>query len=268
LSLRPPIRCATPAGVWGYPDRTLTQTKFPFWSAIIILSGSSVSLPAGSTVYVEIRPPADETWYVTVAGGTRLYPTSGDSEARLELWDGTSAVNLYVASRIQITSAGYAPYYISLVATVIITNLIRCRLALYNGASYSVYGYYGYSGFKLSHPQWSPVRTHNQEPKPWRRPLSKPLPPEVAPLRRYAYDILGADPSKPDEYEPAIILEENTPLAIDPNTGQPVELLTVVVRASVLADLLAKFRTGELDPVEAGYEKYLDKWKREVIKLP
>jgi hypothetical protein len=248
--------------------RTLTQTKFPFWSDIIILTGSFVSLPAGSTVYVEIRPPAGETWYITVAGGTRVYPTYGDSDARLELWDGTSAVDLYVASRVRITSAGFAPFYLSLVATVIITNLVRCRLALYNGSSYNLTGYYGYSGFKLSHPQWSPVRTHNQKPKPWRRPLSKPLPPGVAPLRRYAYDILGADPSNPDEYEPAIILEENTPLAIDPNTGQPVELLTVVVRTSVLADLLAKFKTGELDPVKAGYEKYLDKWKQEGYRAP
>jgi hypothetical protein len=148
----------------------------------------------------------------------------------------------------------------------VLTNSLWASLEFY---SYWINtGYYGYSGFKLSQPHWSPVRAHNPGPRPWKRPLSKPLPPVISPLSKYAYDLLFIDPATGVEaYEPAIILEENTPLAVDPHTGQAVELLTVVVKAGVLADLISKFKTGELDPIKTGYKKYLDKWEAEGIRV-
>jgi hypothetical protein len=162
-------------------------------------------------------------------------------------------------------SAGAFGYYGSHRVLKVLTNTLWGRAGIYTWYTYSCYA--GYSGFKLSQPHWSPVLTHNPEPRPWKRPLSQPLPPELAPLQRYAYDILGADPSKPEDYTPAIVLEENTPLAVDPNTNQPVVLQTVVISASTLATLIAKFKTGELDPVKAGYKKYLDKLEAEGIRV-
>jgi hypothetical protein len=254
--------------IWGYHTRTLTQAKFPFWSAIITLTRGSVSVPGNATAYVEIRPPTGETWYITLGAFWNFALPGSGAPINLESWDGTTAIPLQGDSRVQRSDAGYARTQIYVNFTVIITNSLWCRLAFTNPFVNTVTGHYGYSGFKLSHPQWSPVRNHNLEPKPsWRRPLSKPLPPEIAPLRRYAYDVLGADPAKPEEYDTVIILEENTPLAVDPNTNQPVELLTVVVRASVLADMIEKFKTGELDPITAGYDKYLDRWRKEGIRV-
>jgi hypothetical protein len=257
---------ATPADVWGYPTRTLTQTKFPFWSGIITLTGGSVSIPAGAIAYVEIRPPVGETWYVTIASRHNII-YAYDLRMTFEIWDGVSALEILGFSRYYITSHGTHLEHGSIVVTVIITSSRWCRIKYNNPHANAITTHYGYSGFKLSHPQWSPVRAHNPKPEPWKKPLRKPLPPEIAPLRKYAYDMLGADPARPEEYEPSIVLEESTPLAVDPVTGQPVELLTVIVRASVLAELIAKFKTGELDPVGTGYKKYLDKWGREGIKL-
>jgi hypothetical protein len=65
----------------------------------------------------------------------------------------------------------------------------------------------------------------------------------------------------------AVILEEDTPLAVDENTGFTVERKSVYVLADVLADLITKFRTGALDYVKAGYEPYLRKWKAGGIDL-
>jgi hypothetical protein len=267
VSLRTPIRGVTPADVWEYPTRTLTQAKFPFWSAIITLTRGSVSVPGNTTSYVEIRPPAGETWYITLGAFWQYGLPGGAGPINLESWDGATAIPLQGDSRVFRSDVGYTRIQVYVNFTVVITNSLWCRLAFTNPYLGTVTGYYGYSGFKLSHPQWSPVRSHNQESKPWMRPPSKPLPPGLAPLAKYAYDVLGADPTKPEEYDTVIILEESTPLAVDPVTGQPVELLTVVVRASVLADMIRKFRTGELDPVATGYKKYLDKWEHEGIKL-
>ncbi|MEM4570941.1 MAG: hypothetical protein QXE66_06505, partial [Desulfurococcaceae archaeon] len=105
------------------------------------------------------------------------------------------------------------------------------------------------------------------EPRPWRRGKTKPLPATLAGLEKYAYDILGLDPAKPNEYELGIVLEEDVPLAVDPVTSFPIETLTVCVRAGVLAELVNKFKRKELDPSLAGYKKYIDKWKSEGIDL-
>jgi hypothetical protein len=108
-------------------------------------------------------------------------------------------------------------------------------------------------------------RIDNLDPQPWKKMASSPLPTALSALSKYAYNILGIDPAKPNEYSLGIILEEDTPLAVDPKTNFPVERLTVVVKADVLADLIAKFKAGTADPVATGYRKYLDKWKAEGI---
>jgi hypothetical protein len=93
------------------------------------------------------------------------------------------------------------------------------------------------------------------------------LPSAIRALRSYACDILGLDPARPDEYTIGVILEEDTVLAVDPETNFPVERLTVVVKADVLADFIVNFKAGTDDPLVTGYRKYLDRWKAEGIDL-
>jgi hypothetical protein len=246
--------------IWGYPTRTLTQPKFPFWSAIITQQAGSVPVPASATVYVTIQPPTGETWLIDLiysSDATNMFYIYSD-------FDGVTARDHGYVSATTYTGATY------LELTRILTNSLYARLGFMNAGIVNRVGVYGYSGFKLSKPLYSLARdiSNPDPPRPWKRPPSKPPPPEIAPLRRYAYDISFINTATGvEEYDTAIILEENTPLATDPDTNQPVELLTVVVRASVLADMIRKFKTGELDPVKTGYKKYVDKWEQEGIKL-
>jgi hypothetical protein len=235
--------------------------KFPFWSAIITQSqGSVYCSTAGTVYYVTIQPPAGETWLIWL--DFYLDYGGGNSYVRYEDYNGTAArwhSDCF-------TGGTYGSVYPHLGVMKILTNSLYGRMAFVSGAS-GKYGYYGYSGFKLSQPLWSPKRLPAVEPKPWKKPRSEPLPDLISALDKYAYDILGIDPSKPEEYALGIILEEDTPLAIDPATGFPVERLTAVVKADVLADLIAKFKAGTADPVATGYRRYLGKWKAEDIDL-
>jgi hypothetical protein len=250
---------ATPADFWGYPTRTLTQSKFPFWSAIITQQAGSVTVPAGATVYVTIQPPAGETWLIdllySVDGANMFYIYSDFNGA-------TARDHGYVSATIY-TGATY------LELTRILTNSLYARLGFMNTGTVSRTGVYGYSGFKLSKPLYSLARdiSNPDPPRPWKKPATLPLPPIIAGLHPYAREFLEIDINRLNYYVLGILLEEDTPLAHDPDTGFPVERLTVVVPADTLADMIGKFKTGELDPVKTGYKKYLDKWKQEGIKL-
>jgi hypothetical protein len=156
----------------------------------------------------------------------------------------------------------------SLIMSRILTNTLYARIGWNVPGSIAYTGYYGYSGFKLSQPHWSPRRLSSAvDPKPFKRATNLPLPDPLKALDKYKVELLGLDPARPDDYALGIILEEDTPLAIDPDTNFPVERYSAYVKADVLADLVAKFKTGAADPVKAGYRKYLDKWRAEGINL-
>jgi hypothetical protein len=152
-----------------------------------------------------------------------------------------------------------------LIISRILTNTLYARLTGYCSAATTLT--YGYSGFKLSQPQWTPVKTVPLGTKPFKRPTDLPLPSPIKPLEKYKVEILGLDPSKPNDYCLAIILEEGTVLAIDPITGFPVERMSAYVPADTLADLITQFKQGKLSPDETGYTKYIMKWKNEGIDL-
>jgi hypothetical protein len=137
----------------------------------------------------------------------------------------------------------------------------------YNASTTTVAGIYGYSGFKLSEPKWTPKRLNDPPAQPWKKPTTLNLPSSIAPLQKYAAEILGLDPAKPNDYALGVILEEDTPLAVDEKTGFPVERLTAVVKADVLADYIAKFKAKTADPVATGYASYIKKWLDEGIDL-
>jgi len=244
------------------PD--LAVSKVPFWSAIITPTEGTLTVGASATAYLDIRPPAGETWLINILTGW----TSGI--AGLSYWfgisyydyDGTTA--RYYASLLQIPSSSLHPFYN---VAMVITNSRWARIGYYNGHSSAVFSaYYGYSGFKLSQPIWFPQRPGSPA-KPFKLPTDLPLPDPIKPLDKYKALILGLDPLRPDDYELAVVLEEDTPLAFDPASGFPVERLSVYVSAKALADLVLRFRRGVLDPVKTGYKKYLDKWESEGIKL-
>jgi len=241
-----------PSDIWNHPTRTLTQSKFPFWSAIIPITGVAVSIPTTSVVYIDIQPPSGETWWIDVeygdngAGYLRYTPGS---------YDGTTFTPTWYSS-----SSGYG----SISSRHVITNSKWFRLKGDNFATSVYNAYYIYSGFKLSKPLWSPRRI-NDPVVPFKLKTDLPLPDPIKPLDKYKALIYGINPNKPNDYDLAIILEEDAPLAVDPNTGFPVERYSAYILASSLADLIAKFKTGALDPVKAGYRKYLDKWRSEGI---
>jgi len=251
-----------PSDIWNYPTRTLTQSKFPFWSAIIAQTQGSVNPPPNAIATVDIQPPSGETWWIFIYTGwsDNVQGTAGgvlrifycDFDGNVERIHGDVFANN--------TTNISGPY-----VARILTNTLYGRIKFYHTInSPNIYAYYGYSGFKLSKPLWIPSRASNSD-KPFKLKTDLPLPDPIKPLDKYKALIYGINPDKPNDYDLAIILEENTPLAIDPNTGFPVERYSVYVSVSALLDLITKFKTGALDPVKAGYRKYLDKWRSEGI---
>jgi hypothetical protein len=258
ISLDPSL---TAADVWGYSTRTLTQAKFPFWSAIITQTQETASVAGGATVNVDIQPPSGETWYVSIDFGLTLESSAYAKRIIYQDYDGTTVREH--RRRYFYATGTTAPAITTADSMVvkILTNTLYARLTAYS--AYATTFEYGYSGFKLSKPLWSPERF--SDPKPWKRTKTKSLPKAIEALDKYAFDILGINPNLPDDYDLAIILEEDTPLAFDPVTKFPVERFTAVVQADVLADFIAKFKAGTADPVATGYRKYLDRWKKEGI---
>jgi hypothetical protein len=208
---------------------------------------------------VIFQPPEGETWLVDIAG-LNTSPASG-ADIYYGDYDGTT----FRKHTGHISGGSYGDECPHFELTRIWTYSLHGRISASNPGSSSCYLYYGYSGFKLSQPLWSPKRLIDPNPMPWKKPTSLTLPSAIAPLQKYAFDILGIDPNKPNDYGLAVILEEDTPLAIDPATNFPIERVTVFVKADVLADLIAKFKAKTADPVITGYAKYLDKWKLEGI---
>jgi hypothetical protein len=250
---------AVAGDVWNYASRTLSQTKFPFWSAIITQTQGSVTVPASGVATVTVQPSAGATWLIWV--DWYVADSSDDALIVYYDYDGTTE-RAHTLCRLFGT---YGLKYPHLHMAKILTDSLYAHLKFYNRSAAAVGGYYGYSGFKLSQPLWSPKRTSDRDLKPWKKPASQTLPSSIASLQKYAFDILGVDPAKPDDYALGIILEEDSPLAVDPTLNFPVERLTVVVKADVLVALIAKFKAGTADPAATGYRKYLDKWKLEGV---
>jgi hypothetical protein len=256
ISIDPPL---TAADVWNYSTRTLTQTQFPFWSAIIQQSAGSVSVAALGAGSVTIRPPAGETWLLWI--DNFFFDKTANDKAVYYDYDGTNI--RYHRWFWTLGSYGDAQPHFGLLK--VLTNSLYGVLYWYNASVAAMSGYYGYCGFKLSQPLYMPKRLGDLPDKPLKRPKTASLPSAISGLEKYAWDILGVDPAKPDDYALGIVLEEDTPLAVDPRTGQPVELYSAYVKADVLADFIAKFKTGKADPVATGYSKYLKRWKTEGI---
>jgi hypothetical protein len=217
-------------------------------------------VPAASSVTVDIQPPAGETWLVWIDSIIDI-DYSGTYIQYMQ-FDGVSG---YLHTKHH-SGGSYGDVRPHLHVLKVLTNSLYARIYAYNSSGYTVGVYYGYSGFKLSQPLWSPKRLDTASPKPFKLSTDLPLPDPIKSLNKYKALILGLDPTKPSDYALGIVLEEDTPLAVDP-TGFPVERKSIYVLASTLTDLVTQFRKGTVDYVKAGYEPYLKKWKAEGIDL-
>jgi len=252
---------ATADQIWSYATRTLTQAKFPFWSAIITMSRYSTGVNPGTVYSFTIQPPAGETWIISLSS----FLDTAYSGSYIKLL-GYVAGSGYDIAKVH-SGGSYGDVKPHLELLHLITNENYIAINVYSADTASQTFAYGYTGFKLSQPLWSPKRLSDPPAQPWKKPTTLSLPSPLAPLQKYAAEILGLDPAKPNEYALGIILEEDTPLAVDEKTGFPVERLTAVVKADVLADFIAKFKAKTADPVATGYARYIKKWLVEGIDL-
>lgn len=233
--------------VWGYANRTLTQAKFPWWSAIITQMQGTVSVPASTTVYVDIKPPTGETWTVEIAfnaenvGSNSIFPTYYD-------FDG-------VTRRKQLAQRPKGTYGDSqgIILNRVLTNNLYASLGLYNGYAESLNFTYGYSGFKLSQPQWSGQKLNGE--KPFKRLLPANYTLAFPQLVQMAY-------LNPDD-ELAYHLGTEI-LTIDPTENEPVETVEYHVTEKDLLKGLVDFKDK---PKETGWEKIFLILKQKGISL-
>jgi len=229
-----------PAAIWSYPSRTLTMTKFPFWSAIILPQESSVSLPAGTSNTIDIQPSSGETWWIFV----NTYANNAAIVIELHDYDGTTA-RLHTAH----SGTGINPHIES---SFIISSSRWLRIIIRNTTTSSYTGYYGYSGFKLSQPQWTPKRL-NSAPL-FKRATRFSIPDAV---KAIADRIVDTYDFSINDYRQTIILEEDTPLTIDEKTGFPVERYSAYIYVDeFISNILTQYINGQLNLVKSGWKKY------------
>jgi hypothetical protein len=223
----------------------LVISKVPFWSAIITQTQGSISVPASSWGIVDIQPPSGETWLIDILFSINYSLTATTAKVSSAVYCDYDGATERIHGAMTYGAIGHASLFVSR----ILTNTLYARLKTYNGAGSAVPMYYGYSGFKLSQPQWRPLKSYN--PSVWKR-RPQVLPVVLDRIKDYVYEIYDHDVK---DYRIAIVLEEDMPLAYDPNTNFPVERYTIYVFYDDLkgiADLISS------DPKNTGYNKYID----------
>ena len=225
----------------------ITVTRAPFWSAIIVQQARTWVVGIGVTDVIDIRPPPNEVWWVHInmridGGRVEYYVFDGVTETL-----STKDLNIWTDR--------------------ILTHTLYARMKFVNTSTSARFtACYGYSGFRLSQPLYSPARSGSGR-RSWKRPLTQGLPKMLEPLEKHIFEVTGVDPSNPEEYRPVVILEENVPLAVDPRTGFVVERLTSYVPVETFMVVLRGLRERRIKLEDSGYKKYIDKWKAEGIEL-
>lgn len=249
----------SPDQIWNWHTRLLTQAKFPFWSAIIPLTRGSVSVPANSFVSVFIQPPSGETWLINLS--IAYSTTTTNTTIGLDRWEAGTGLSLAIWQALNNTPPASF-------ANIILTSSVYVRIGYQNQETTARNGNYLYSGFKLSKPLYIPKRlVQSEKIEPDIISTDTPLPKPLESLQKYAVMAKGLDPQDPQKYVLAILLEKDTPLALDPNTDFPIERLTVLISANKLLELIAKIKKKEITEEETGFKKYFKKWAEEGISV-
>jgi len=240
-----PVRIMQPEDVWSYPTRTLSQTKFPFWSDLIVATGGTVNVPASSGTYVDLQPPSGETWWVPYQMGIENL-VSG-SYVRTE-YLGTLSVTYGNYKE----ATGYENYWPFIYGMAVIGNGPYIRFAWENASDGVVTGDYVYSAFKLSpHTILEPL-----EEMPRREteiPYEGPIPD----------DLKGADVEfcrrlKRGEWETCVVLER-TPIKVLPDTKEVVETRTTLTPLDFLLANLENIARDDEDRM--GFKRFRKKLK-------
>lgn len=127
----------TPADVWSYASRTLTQGQFPFWSEMIIYTTTTTKVYGGATENVYIQPESGETYIIWV----NSYFDTGASSSYVYHYRHSSTEDVVVNYQ--------ASGRIILKDVCVINNSQYFRARAYNAATVKTL-YITYSGFKLS----------------------------------------------------------------------------------------------------------------------
>lgn len=238
---------ATAADVWEYANRTLTQAKFPFWSAIITQTQGSISVAASTETYVNIQPPAEETWIVTITVDYPWRNTAGtDWSIRYYDYDGTTR-RPHAHSAVGSNYPDNNP----IVIQRILTNSLYASIGIWNNLANSYTAYYGYSGFKLSQPRWTTQKVNAVE-TPFKRPVKDIVFKQLA-------DKAYLNPENKVAYHLATEI-----LAVDPVKNVPVETVEYHVLEEDLVKGLVDFKAY---PKETGWERIFNKLAQEGIVL-
>lgn len=235
-----------PKSVWMVSPRTLTQTQYPFWSAIITQQAGKVAVASATYVNIDIQPPAGETWYIEL--GSFLATTASGSYVMYNDYDG---ITLRHHARCLILG-GYGLGEPTHVISRILVNALWGRFNVYNSDAVARDFFYSYSGFKLSHPLWQPRRF-----KEYRIPFKRPLNGRAVAfpqLKDYVY----LDPEDRICYH---LLSKV--LAVNKDNF-PIERLEIHVAEE---DLVANLVKIKADPVGTGWKEIFDKLAGEGIYL-
>jgi len=240
--------------VWNYSDRTLTQSQFPFWSAVSVLNSTYQSVSAGSVGQVTIRPPSGETWYIII--DTFIDVTVDGSW--IEYLRATSLFKDFTIS------GAYNPKKPTCRGSYIIdySNYLVCK-AKNNDSSNAHNMFYGYSVFKLGTKKMN-LETVEKNivngMKSVERKTKYKIPSVLDDLSNDIFDVYDHDT---DDYEQVIYIYKDKPVRRDKNTGHIVESVSQYVEIDKLLEILEKIKTGELEVERTGYKNWLEQIKKE-----
>jgi len=234
---------------------------------IIGVTWSETSVPAGTVVYVDIQPPAGETWLVDFCVMNELGATGQD--VAFYDYDGTTR-RVHALSRAD--SIDYYPHLTGIKR--ILTNTLYASCRANNKLGYSVRLWVSYSGFKIKSSSLrfaELINSHNPPGRPFKRAkLFTDLVPDA--LQYEIYDEISR------KYVDTIILPENIPQVTDAK-GNVIQRYSQYCFFdsfnSLFGDLIADTTKRPLmDYIrersvtnKMGWEKYIDKWKAEGIEF-
>ena len=240
--------------IWEYDTRTLTQTKFPFWSEVIELYGNLETIPASSTLDIDIQPSSGETWELK-AYGTIPNDSVGNFLGFLQT-DGTAERYIKVFG----TSGDYNPDRVVNDIDVIITNSSYLRMRARNNTSSDLQLQYGYSGFKLGTKIAEFEDVSKIKGKLFERRTKFKIKSEFEGLKDMIFDVYD---EMINDYKQVIYFYKDKPIRRDRRTGHVVERASSYIETDIFLKNLEKIRNGELDLKRTGYREWLEKIKKE-----
>jgi len=132
-----------PKSVWEYANRTLTQSRIPFWREVIVRIHNNFSISGGTSVTKSINIPSGETWDI----GIITTYTGGESGSYIYTYlNGTDTSNMVYKDK---TGGTYGKVYAGSYSRMILSDGDILYIKYYNPSGSSHNGSYLLSGYKL-----------------------------------------------------------------------------------------------------------------------